>query len=233
MSRCELFFHNESCVRAEEKAGQDAVKSENEKLNSNKFAPVTPIASMSQQGTQAASSSSSIVLRAPDGEVGWILVELQGTVAMRNGSAIDGMELARLVRDVRLPRSLFALALASVPLPCFALADPVRALAAHRSQADGSAPKLIIGKVSIEGEEFKLKKPLAVMALNKAADGTREYRALGVVRHKVIFRRHPLPIHNGGRAAAAAPMTEANKRQRLSVNGQEAVTPSPLPAAIA
>ena len=80
-------------------------------------------------------------------------------------------------------------------------------------------------------EEFKLKKPLAVMALNKAADGTREYRALGVVRHKVIFRRHPLPIHNGGRAAAAAPMTEANKRQRLS--GQEAVTPSPLPAAIA
>eukprot|EP00900_Chrysochromulina_parva_P021376 jgi/Chrpa1/3872/Chrysochromulina_OHIO_Genome00014294-RA len=150
------------------------------------------------QGTQAASSSSSIVLRAPDGEVGWILVELQGTVAMRNGSAIDGMELARLVRD-----------------------------------ADGSAPKLIIGKVSIEGEEFKLKKPLAVMALNKAADGTREYRALGVVRHKVIFRRHPLPIHNGGRAAAAAPMTEANKRQRLSVNGQEAVTPSPLPAAIA
>ena len=186
---------------------------------------------MSQQVTQAASSSSSIVLRAPDGEVGWMLVELQGTVAMRNGSAIDGMELARLVRDVRLPRSLFALlALASVPLPCFALADPVRALADHRSQADGSAPKLIIGKVSIEGEEFKLKKPLAVMSLNKAADGTREYRALGVVRHKVIFRRRPLPIHNGGRAAAAAPMTEANKRQRLS--GQEAVTPSPLPAAI-
>jgi hypothetical protein len=232
MSRCELFFPNESCVRAEEKAGQDAVKSENEKFTNSRQSHryMVPVASMSQQ---AASSSSSIVLRAPDGEVGWILVELQGTVAMRNGSAIDGMELARLVRDVRLPRSLFALALASVPLPCFALADPVRALAAHRSQADGSAPKLIIGKVSIEGEEFKLKKPLAVMALNKAADGTREYRALGVVRHKVIFRRHPLPIHNGGRAAAAAPMTEANKRQRLSVNGQEAVTPSPLPAAIA
>ena len=188
------------------------------------------IASAMSQGSQAASSYSSIVLRAPDGEVGWMLVELQGTVAMRNGSAIDGMELARLVRDVRLPRSLFALALASVPLPCFALADPVRAFAAHRSQADGSAPTLIIGKVSIEGEEFKLKKPLAVMSLNKAADGTREYRALGVVRHKVIFRRRPLPIHNGGRAAAAAPMTEANKRQRLS--GQEAVTPSPLPAAI-
>ena len=100
MSRCELFFPNESCVRAEEKAGEDAVKSEKKKVD--KFAPGT---SMSQQGTQAASSSSSIVLRAPDGEVGWILVELQGTVAMRNGSAIDGMELARLVRDVRLPRS--------------------------------------------------------------------------------------------------------------------------------
>ena len=149
MSRCELFFPNESCVRAEEKAGQDAVKSENEKLNSHKFAPVTPIASMSQQGTQAASSSSSIVLRAPDGEVGWILVELQGTVAMRNGSAIDGMELARLVRDVRLPRSLFALALASVPLPCFALADPVRALAAHRSQADGSSLCMEVSRVSV------------------------------------------------------------------------------------
>lgn len=41
MIQCELFFPIESCVRAEEKAGKDAVKSENEKVD--KFAPVQPL----------------------------------------------------------------------------------------------------------------------------------------------------------------------------------------------
>lgn len=45
-------------------------------------------------------ATTSIVLRAPEGEVGWMMVELQGTVEARNGSALDGMELGRLVREV-------------------------------------------------------------------------------------------------------------------------------------
>ena len=44
---------------------------------------------------------SSIVLRAPAGEVGWSLVELQGTVEARNGSALDDIELAHLCGVLR------------------------------------------------------------------------------------------------------------------------------------
>ncbi len=57
----------------------------------------------------------SIVLRAPDGEVGWTLVELQGTVEPRSGT-LDGMKFARLVRgEVGVRHSLVTPA---VPL-CF------------------------------------------------------------------------------------------------------------------
>ena len=54
--------------------------------------------------SQPSGPSASIVLRAPEGEVGWKLVELQGTCEARNGGVLDGMELGKLVRDVR-PRS--------------------------------------------------------------------------------------------------------------------------------
>jgi hypothetical protein len=43
---------------------------------------------------------SSIVLRAPDGEVGWSLVELQGTLEPRHGGSLDGIEFATLQREV-------------------------------------------------------------------------------------------------------------------------------------
>ena len=64
-----------------------------------------------------ASSSTSIVLRAPNGEVGWTLVELQGTVQARSGGALDGIELARLVRDVGLLRLSHSLYLAGAQAP--------------------------------------------------------------------------------------------------------------------
>ena len=44
----------------------------------------------------------SVVMRAPDGEVGWVLLELQGTIEARSGGTLDGMQFARLVQEVRL-----------------------------------------------------------------------------------------------------------------------------------
>ena len=44
--------------------------------------------------TSAAGSSSSILLKAEDGENAWILIELQGTIESRNGLSLDGVEFA-------------------------------------------------------------------------------------------------------------------------------------------
>lgn len=49
-----------------------------------------------------------IILRAPDGEKDWTLIELQGTIEPRNGTdSLDGIRLGQLVRpeDVRGPRA--------------------------------------------------------------------------------------------------------------------------------
>lgn len=54
---------------------------------------------------------------------------------------------------------------------------------------------MVIGKQKMEGRWVKLKKPIAVMANEEAADrSTREYRAAGVVRHKLVFDSRPNPI---------------------------------------
>ena len=46
----------------------------------------------------------SIVLRAPEGEVGWTLIELQGSMEPRNGTmSLDGVEFGTLVHEVRSP----------------------------------------------------------------------------------------------------------------------------------
>ena len=59
----------------------------------------------------AKTARTSIVLRAPEGEVGWTLVELQGTIEPRSGT-LDGIKFARLVRDeVRSSPSLHRIAL--------------------------------------------------------------------------------------------------------------------------
>ena len=44
-------------------------------------------------------AKSSILLRAPDGEVDWTIIELQGTVEPRNGLSLDNVELGSLKRD--------------------------------------------------------------------------------------------------------------------------------------
>ena len=49
----------------------------------------------------SAAPTRSIVLRAPEGEVGWTLIELQGAMEARSGSAsLDGVEFGKLVREV-------------------------------------------------------------------------------------------------------------------------------------
>ena len=46
--------------------------------------------------------SKQIFVRAPKGEVPWMLVELQGTMEARNGdTSLEGIELGKLVREVR------------------------------------------------------------------------------------------------------------------------------------
>ena len=45
----------------------------------------------------------SIVLRAPEGEVGWSLIELQGSIESRNAaSSLDDVEFGKLVHEVSL-----------------------------------------------------------------------------------------------------------------------------------
>ena len=43
----------------------------------------------------------SLVLRAPEGELGWTLIELQGTIESRSGGSLDGLNFAQLVHEVR------------------------------------------------------------------------------------------------------------------------------------
>ena len=54
-------------------------------------------------------------------------------------------------------------------------------------------PKLIMGKMQLEGTEVKLKKPLAIMTLIKPDEGSTEYHTAGVVRQKLVFRTRPVP----------------------------------------
>lgn len=50
-----------------------------------------------------------------------------------------------------------------------------------------------MGKMQLEGEVVKLKKPLAIMSLQKD-DGATEYHAAGVVRQKFVFKTRPVPV---------------------------------------
>jgi hypothetical protein len=69
----------------------------------------------------------------------------------------------------------------------------------------GGAPKLFIGKNKLEGEEVKLKKPVAVMTLRKDFSGAREYHAIGIVRSKLVFKNRPIPASRPASVAQAAP----------------------------
>ena len=67
-----------------------------------------------------------------------------------------------------------------------------------------------MGKNQLEGEEVTLKKPIAVMTLQKPEEGKREYHAVGIVRQKLIFKSRPVPV------ARTEPVTlpGPNKRTR-------------------
>lgn len=74
---------------------------------------------------------------------------------------------------------------------------------AARSQ-EGDKPALVMGKMQLEGELVKLKKPLAIMSMVKPQDGSTEYHVAGVVRSKVVFKTRPVPVLAKVAAAAAA-----------------------------
>ena len=58
--------------------------------------------------------SQPILLRAPNGEVAWTLIELQGAIESRNGAAsLDGIEFGKLTEQVR-RASFYSLSLPSL-----------------------------------------------------------------------------------------------------------------------
>lgn len=57
---------------------------------------------MAAASSDSAAPLRSIVLRAPDGEVGWSLIELQGAMVARDSAApLDDVEFGTLVQEVR------------------------------------------------------------------------------------------------------------------------------------
>ena len=135
----------------------------------------------------ADASSRAIVLRAPNGEAGWTLIELQGALESRAGAtaSLDGVEFGTLVQQV------------CARLFCDHDATPPCVLThvACASAQPGEPPKLVMGKTELEGELVKLKKPLAIMSLVKPEGGHSEYHAAGIVRQKYVFKTRPVPVN--------------------------------------
>ena len=71
-----------------------------------------------------------------------------------------------------------------------------------------------MGKMQLEGEVVKLKKPLAIMSLIKLEEGATEYHTAGVVRQKVVFKTRPVPVVVAKAAPPAAASMCGNKRMR-------------------
>jgi hypothetical protein len=151
-----------------------------------------------QKAKKRSMASSSILLRAEDGESGWTLIELQGTIESRTGAALDGTQFARLSREVcpcpalcQAPARNRGRPLRRTPGVFFERF--VRSSRAAILLSQGGVPKLIMGKMQLEGTEVKLKKPLAIMTLIKPDEGSTEYHTAGVVRQKLVFRTRPVP----------------------------------------
>lgn len=157
--------------------------------------PLTPVA------------TSQIVLRAPEGEVGWMMIDMQGTLESRNGQPLDGVEFGQLIREVR----------RRCPQETLASCDALMSARIEVTSADflpcvtsqDGIPKLVMGKNQLEGSEVKFKKPLAVMDLVKLEDGTSEYQLKGVIRSKVVFKARPVPRND-----PLEPSTVGSKRTR-------------------
>ena len=90
-----------------------------------------------------------------------------------------------------------------------------------RDPQEGEPPKLVMGRMQMEGELVKLKKPLAIMSLVKPEDGSTEYHAAGVVRSKVVFKTRPVPVITKSSSAAGSSLV-GTKRTR-AVTPEKAV----------
>lgn len=130
------------------------------------------------------SENSVIQLRAPDGEICWTMVELQGSLENKMGS-LDGSIWGHLSQlpDVccctSAPRSLPCTKLTFHPCP-------------RPSQGGVS---LRVGMQTMPGEYVKLKKPLAVLSKHSEGEGgSRRYDAVGLIRQKLVFKSRPSPI---------------------------------------
>lgn len=87
--------------------------------------------------------------------------------------------------------------------------------------AQGAPPRLVMGKQQLEGEEVKLKKPIAVMTLEKDED-SRSYRAVGIVRSKLMFKSRPVPV---APVARSEPVSMPGPNKRLRADGPSVEPP--------
>ena len=76
-----------------------------------------------------------------------------------------------------------------------------------------------MGKMQLEGQVVKLKKPLAIMTLRKPDDSSTEYHVAGTVRQKLVFKTRPVPVISKA-AAPAGPSLCGTKRTRADEGPQ-------------
>ena len=87
-----------------------------------------------------------------------------------------------------------------------------------RWQEEG-APRLVMGKMQLEGHVVQLKKPLAIMTLRKPDESSTEYHVAGTVRQKLVFKTRQVPVPVA-KAAPAAPSLCGTKRTRAAEGPQ-------------
>ena len=88
------------------------------------------VVAMSGQESPAAATNTQIMMRAPEGEVGWVMIDMQGTLETRNGQPLDGVEFGTLIREVRhkCATSLFPHSAVAPGSPAFPPAGPCASL---------------------------------------------------------------------------------------------------------
>ena len=79
-------------------------------------------------------------------------------------------------------------------------------------------PKLIMGKMQLEGSEVKLKKPFAVTNLIPGSEegGAPEYHVVGVIRQKMVFKTRPVPASRPELPQKPQPALCGTKRARAA-----------------
>ena len=129
--------------------------------------------------------SQPILLRAPNGEVAWTLIELQGAIESRNGAAsLDGIEFGKLTEQVR-RASFYSLSLPSL----------IRTRAMCPQEGKGTAT--CDGQAAAGGRVCQAQEAARNHVARQAKDpedGPNEYHAAGVVRQKLVFKTRPIPV---------------------------------------